>query len=136
MQQRKAAEKEADPRVDLAVERTELALERTHLAWIRAMFAIITAGIAIDKGIAFIHEKRVLENAALIKNAHAVWFPFTIDRNNTICPQKPPTCSNEKCKSILLFSRPGAGNGGNTAGHCANLPDDCKRLNRLCCIFI
>ena len=77
MQQRKAAEREADPRVDLAVERTELALERTHLAWIRTMFAIITAGIAIDKGVAFIHEKRVLENAALIKNAHAVGISLT-----------------------------------------------------------
>ena len=64
-------EKEVDPRIDLAVERTQLALERTHLAWIRTTFAIMTAGIAIDKGLAIIHEQRLLRNEALIKNGHA-----------------------------------------------------------------
>lgn len=77
MQQRKSSEMEADPRVDLAVERTELALERTHLAWIRTMFTIITAGIAIDKGMAYIHDKRVLENKALLQSGHALGITLT-----------------------------------------------------------
>lgn len=63
-------EQEADPRVDLAIERTELALERTHLAWIRTTFAIMTAGMAIDKGFALIHHERLLNNAAFIRNGH------------------------------------------------------------------
>lgn len=57
---------------DLAVERTELALERTHLAWIRTTFSIMTAGVAIDKGMAYIHEQRVTQDIALVKNAHFI----------------------------------------------------------------
>jgi len=57
---------------ELAVERTELALERTHLAWIRTTFSIMTAGVAIDKGMAYIHEKRVEQDIALVKNAHFI----------------------------------------------------------------
>ena len=57
---------------DLAVERTELALERTHLAWIRTTFSIMTAGVAIDKGMAYIHEKLVAQDIALVKNAHFI----------------------------------------------------------------
>jgi uncharacterized membrane protein YidH (DUF202 family) len=38
-QLRKEAEQDADPRVDLAVERTEYALERTQLAWIRTVLS-------------------------------------------------------------------------------------------------
>ena len=66
------AEKAADPRIHLAVERTELALERTHLAWIRTTFSIMTAGIAIDKGFAYIHEQRVQKDMAMVQNAHFV----------------------------------------------------------------
>ena len=72
------AEEETDPRVDLAVERTELALERTHLAWIRTMFALITAGLAIDKGFAIIHQKRLESGDAWIKNAHVVGLSLII----------------------------------------------------------
>jgi putative membrane protein len=75
---RAIAEAETDPRVDLAVERTELALERTHLAWIRTMFTLITAGIAIDKGIAYLHEKRMASGAALVKNAHFIGLSLTL----------------------------------------------------------
>jgi putative membrane protein len=67
----------ADPRNDLAVERTELALERTHLAWIRTLFTLITAGIAIDKGIEFIHERRVLSGDAMIESAHIIGITLT-----------------------------------------------------------
>jgi len=63
---------EADTHVDLAVERTELALERTHLAWIRTTFAMMTAGIAIDKGLEIIHRQRLLTNKALAENGHII----------------------------------------------------------------
>jgi putative membrane protein len=49
------AERDADPRIDLAVERTLLALERTQLAWVRTVMGMITAGIAIDKGFQALH---------------------------------------------------------------------------------
>lgn len=71
-QQIATTEKEADPRVDLAVERTELALERTHLAWIRTTFTLMTAGLAIDKASAYIHDQRIAKNEAFITNAHGV----------------------------------------------------------------
>ncbi|ULQ53188.1 DUF202 domain-containing protein [Flavihumibacter fluvii] len=78
IQKKIAAEKDADPRVDLAVERTELALERTHLAWIRTTFSIMTAGVALDKGLAIIHEQRLLKNEALVKNGHFIGLFLTI----------------------------------------------------------
>ena len=64
--------KKNDPQLDLAVERTELALERTHLAWVRTMFTLMTAGLAIDKAAAYIHDQLVLQNKAFTKNAHGV----------------------------------------------------------------
>ena len=69
---RKEAEKDADPRVDLAVERTELALERTQLAWIRTTLTFLGGGIALDKGIEAMHEARVESGNALVQNAHFV----------------------------------------------------------------
>ncbi len=75
---RSKAELESDPRLDLAVERTELALERTHLAWIRTMFTLITAGIAIDKGFAYIHEQRMAIGVAMVKNAHFIGLTLTL----------------------------------------------------------
>lgn len=72
MQQIEKLEEKADARVDLAVERTELALERTHLAWIRTTFAMMTAGIAIDKGLEIIHRQRLLTNKALAENGHII----------------------------------------------------------------
>ena len=61
-----------DLRERLAVERTELALERTHLAWVRTLFALIGAGIALDKGLAIMREKRLLEHATLFQNGHII----------------------------------------------------------------
>jgi uncharacterized membrane protein YidH (DUF202 family) len=77
MDQRGEAEVSSDPRVDLAVERTELALERTQLAWIRTMLTIITAGIAIDKGLEFIHEQTPVTNMALAQNGHIIGIAIT-----------------------------------------------------------
>ena len=61
-----------DPRNNLAVERTELAHERTHLAWVRTVFTLITAGIAIDKGVSLIHDRRTQEGTALLCSTHIV----------------------------------------------------------------
>ena len=62
----KEAEKDVDPRVDLAVERTMLAMERTQLAWVRTVLTMITAGIAIDK----LHMARIIAGIAWQKDAH------------------------------------------------------------------
>jgi uncharacterized membrane protein YidH (DUF202 family) len=67
---RSEAELDADPRVDLAVERTLLAHERTQLAWVRTIMGLITAGIAIDKGFAALHQARLVSGAAWEKNGH------------------------------------------------------------------
>jgi putative membrane protein len=77
MQQIEELEVKADARVDLAVERTELAWERTHLAWIRTTFAMMTAGIALDKGLEFIHQQRLLTNKALAENGHIIGIMIT-----------------------------------------------------------
>ncbi|HNW55450.1 MAG TPA: DUF202 domain-containing protein, partial [Bacteroidales bacterium] len=63
---RNEAEKDVDPRVDLAVERTMLALDRTQLAWVRTVLTLITAGIAIDK----LHMARIIAGIAWQKDAH------------------------------------------------------------------
>jgi putative membrane protein len=63
-------ERDADPRIDLAVERTLLALERTQLAWVRTIIGMITAGIALDKGFAALHQARLLSGVAWEKNGH------------------------------------------------------------------
>jgi uncharacterized membrane protein YidH (DUF202 family) len=59
-----------DPRIDLAVERTMLAMERTQLAWARTVLGLITGGVAIDRGIAALHEARMAAGVALVNNAH------------------------------------------------------------------
>lgn len=69
-QTRKHAEADADPRVDLAVERTELAMERTQLAWARTVLTFITGGIAIDKGTEALHDARLFAGDALVKSGH------------------------------------------------------------------
>ena len=76
--ERKDAEKEADPRVDLAVERTELALERTQLAWIRTVLGLIAGGIGLDKGIEAIHKNRVDSGSAFVENAHAIGISLSL----------------------------------------------------------
>ena len=75
---RAAAEQDADPRIDLAVERTILALVRTQLAWIRTIITLMTAGLAIDKGFAALHEARLISGDAWIKNGHLAGLVMTI----------------------------------------------------------
>lgn len=58
--------------VMLAVERTKLAVKRTHLSWIRTMFTLMTSGIAIDKGLEFIHDRRLLKNATVLESGHII----------------------------------------------------------------
>lgn len=67
---RREAEQDADPRVDLAVERTELALERTQLAWVRTVFGLYTAGIALDKGLEALHQARILRGNNWVNTGH------------------------------------------------------------------
>jgi putative membrane protein len=64
------AEREADPRIEIAIERTVLAYERTQLAWIRTVLALITSGFAIDKAGEALHRARIEMGEALIKDAH------------------------------------------------------------------
>ncbi len=47
---------ETNVQVQLAIQRTELALERTQLAWVRTAFAIISAGLAMEKGLQALHD--------------------------------------------------------------------------------
>ncbi|MFN8257062.1 MAG: DUF202 domain-containing protein [Bacteroidales bacterium] len=56
--------------VNLAVERTMYALERTQLAWVRTVLGLITAGIAIDKGVSALHQARLISGEAWDKNGH------------------------------------------------------------------
>ena len=81
-QSRRAAERDADPHVnlagELAVERTELALERTHLAWIRTVFTLLTAGVALDKGLEIIHQARLLKGEAWVQHGHVAGIVLTV----------------------------------------------------------
>jgi uncharacterized membrane protein YidH (DUF202 family) len=72
------AAQDADPRIHLAVERTVYALERTQLAWIRTIMGLITAGIAIDRGFAALHEARLVTGEAWVKNGHLGGLVLTI----------------------------------------------------------
>lgn len=67
---RRRAERDVDPRVDLAIERTMLALERTQLAWIRTALGLLAAAVAMDKGIEVLHGARIAEGTALVRHAH------------------------------------------------------------------
>jgi uncharacterized membrane protein YidH (DUF202 family) len=75
---REEAERDADPRIDLAVERTLLAIERTQLAWVRTVMGMITAGIAIDKGFQALHQARLMSGLAWEKNGHFAGLLLTI----------------------------------------------------------
>ncbi len=55
-----------------ALETTLYALERTQLAWIRTTLALLGSGIALDKGMEYIHQTRVLSGTALFENAHII----------------------------------------------------------------
>ncbi len=70
MQTRVKAEQDADPRIDLAVDRTTLALIRTLLAWVRTILSLMTGGLAIDKGFAALHEARLVSGTAILRNSH------------------------------------------------------------------
>jgi len=68
----------ADPRINLAVQRTILAMERTQLAWVRTILGLITGGVAIDKGTAALHEARMAAGVALVNNGHFAGLLLTI----------------------------------------------------------
>jgi putative membrane protein len=76
--QRKEAEQDSDPRVDLAIQRTEFALERTQLAWIRTTLTFLASGIGLDKGMEAIHKTRLEAGNALSNNAHAIGITLSI----------------------------------------------------------
>ena len=68
---RLAAERNNDPRVELAIHRTELAIERTQLAWVRTTFSLYTAGIALDKGLEALHQARMLQGSNWVQTGHS-----------------------------------------------------------------
>jgi putative membrane protein len=78
------AEAAADPRVDLAIERTELALERTQLAWLRTTLAFLGSGLALDKGMEFIHQKRVDVGKAFFDNTHIIGISLSVGGTLTL----------------------------------------------------
>jgi putative membrane protein len=75
---RQTAEQDADPRVDLAVQRTELAEDRTLLAWIRTSMALMGTGVAFDKGVQYFHESRLATGTAFVQSGHFMGLSFTL----------------------------------------------------------
>lgn len=65
-------EQEQDTKTLLALERTLYAVERTQLAWVRTTLAMLGSGIALDKGMEYIHQTRVLAGTALFESAHII----------------------------------------------------------------
>ncbi|MBU3745337.1 MAG: DUF202 domain-containing protein [Sediminibacterium sp.] len=63
-------EQEQDTKTLLAIERTLYAVERTQLAWVRTTLAMLGSGIALDKGMEYIHQTRVIAGTALFESAH------------------------------------------------------------------
>lgn len=68
----KVSEQEQDAKTLLAIERTLYAVERTQLAWIRTTLAMLGSGIALDKGMEYIHQTRVVAGTALFESAHII----------------------------------------------------------------
>ena len=66
------AEQAQDIKTLLAVERTLYAVERTQLAWVRTTLAMLGSGIALDKGMEYIHQTRVIAGTALFESAHII----------------------------------------------------------------
>jgi uncharacterized membrane protein YidH (DUF202 family) len=69
---------EADLKFQLSVEGTQLAHERTHLAWIRTVITMITAGLAIDKGLQALRQAQIESGTAIFQNGHAGGLILTI----------------------------------------------------------
>lgn len=65
-------EQAQDTKTLLAVERTLYAVERTQLAWVRTTLAMLGSGIALDKGMEYIHQTRVIAGTALFESAHII----------------------------------------------------------------
>ncbi len=61
---------ETNAQVQLAIQRTELALERTQLAWVRTAFAIISAGLAMEKGLQALHDAKLLAERDWLTGGH------------------------------------------------------------------
>jgi uncharacterized membrane protein YidH (DUF202 family) len=59
-----------DFRDELAIERTQLALENIHLGWIRILFNIMSAGLALDKGLEALHNSQLLKGKVMLGNGH------------------------------------------------------------------
>lgn len=78
------AEAASDPRVDLAIERTELALERTQLAWLRTTLSFLASGIALDKGMEFIHQQRIDMGNAFFNNTHIIGISLSVGGTLTL----------------------------------------------------
>ena len=57
--------------------RTELAWDRTLLAWLRITSALMAAGVAFDKEAQWLHEARLEEGTAIIRNGHLVGLSLT-----------------------------------------------------------
>jgi putative membrane protein len=74
---------EPEPRTDLAAQRTQLAWDRTLLAWIRTALSLMASGVALDKGIQFLHERRLtagtawLNQATWVHSAHIIRISLT-----------------------------------------------------------
>jgi uncharacterized membrane protein YidH (DUF202 family) len=75
---RKEAEKDSDPRIDLAVERTELAWERTQMGWIRTTLSMLAGGIGLDKGLESLRKSLIESGDALIANSHIIGIILSI----------------------------------------------------------
>jgi len=65
-------EQEQDTKTLLAIERTLYAVERTQLAWVRTTLAMLGSGIALDKGMDYIHQTRIIAGTALFESAHII----------------------------------------------------------------
>jgi len=75
---RQTAEQDADPRVDLAVQRTELAEDRTLLAWVRTSMALMGTGVAFDKGVQYFHQSRLAAGTEFVRSGHFMGLSFTL----------------------------------------------------------
>ena len=60
------------------MQRTELALDRTQLAWMLTAFTLITAGLAIDKVAAALHEARGLAGTNWLNGSHVMGIGLTV----------------------------------------------------------